>query len=461
MRTLRALAVGHRLGAGAARGGPGGGGAPAGARLVQHARTTATHLVSEGGGTTSSDVRGPRGATKPSSTRGPAPSAASAPARATRVHHVVAAAWRGRCWASPQQLEFLATVSAAELAGEGGEACCRGVHAARGVASACDCTSRTRRPTGVAVLGLGRARPARPRRPPRRSGRFPSTDFEAGGPVRPRRSPRRGCCAWGTTCGGRDTARARRYWLAGPDGDARAHGAALPVRGGEPRGCCCIRLPPATAGPRAARRRVPCGESSLWGGLPPAGGGACTCSGVVRRDPYLVFWNGIGTKFNFCHLDQRWQKLKFVPIQWTELMTTIDLHNVQGRRYPPAAVTKNVVGGASPIQAEHFCLDGGARPGRRPGCPGTTRTRRRSTWVLEGRGNVPRRGAGDAVGGQACHPAARVPPDHQRRPRPAAPRLRVRAVGRRGALAAGAGRHAAARRRDAPPLPEGARPQLA
>ncbi|HOC18633.1 MAG TPA: cupin domain-containing protein [Vicinamibacterales bacterium] len=36
-------------------------------------------------------------------------------------------------------------------------------------------------------------------------------------------------------------------------------------------------------------------------------------------------------------------------------MNILDLDTVQGRRYPAGRVTKNVVGGTSPIQAEHFC----------------------------------------------------------------------------------------------------------
>ncbi len=37
-------------------------------------------------------------------------------------------------------------------------------------------------------------------------------------------------------------------------------------------------------------------------------------------------------------------------------MITLDLSNVQGRRYPAGRVTKNIVGGQSPIQAANFCL---------------------------------------------------------------------------------------------------------
>jgi mannose-6-phosphate isomerase-like protein (cupin superfamily) len=50
-------------------------------------------------------------------------------------------------------------------------------------------------------------------------------------------------------------------------------------------------------------------------------------------------------------------------------MTTVDLNEVPGRRYPAGRVTKNVVGGVSPIQALNFCLgmvvldaDGGQVP---------------------------------------------------------------------------------------------------
>ena len=37
-------------------------------------------------------------------------------------------------------------------------------------------------------------------------------------------------------------------------------------------------------------------------------------------------------------------------------MITLDLASVQGRRYPAGRVTKNVVGGTSPIQAETFSM---------------------------------------------------------------------------------------------------------
>lgn len=37
-------------------------------------------------------------------------------------------------------------------------------------------------------------------------------------------------------------------------------------------------------------------------------------------------------------------------------MITVDLNAVAGRRYPAGRVTKNVAGGASPIQCEHLAL---------------------------------------------------------------------------------------------------------
>jgi mannose-6-phosphate isomerase-like protein (cupin superfamily) len=50
-------------------------------------------------------------------------------------------------------------------------------------------------------------------------------------------------------------------------------------------------------------------------------------------------------------------------------MITVDLGTVDGRRYPAGRVTKNVVGGLSPIQARNFCMgfvvldpDGGQVP---------------------------------------------------------------------------------------------------
>ena len=50
-------------------------------------------------------------------------------------------------------------------------------------------------------------------------------------------------------------------------------------------------------------------------------------------------------------------------------METVDLDDTNGRRYPARRVTKNLVGGSSPIEAEHFCMgvatldpDGGQVP---------------------------------------------------------------------------------------------------
>ena len=37
-------------------------------------------------------------------------------------------------------------------------------------------------------------------------------------------------------------------------------------------------------------------------------------------------------------------------------METVDLDDTNGRRYPARRVTKNLVGGSSPIEAEHFCM---------------------------------------------------------------------------------------------------------
>jgi mannose-6-phosphate isomerase-like protein (cupin superfamily) len=37
-------------------------------------------------------------------------------------------------------------------------------------------------------------------------------------------------------------------------------------------------------------------------------------------------------------------------------MNTVDLNVTEGRRYPAGRRTRNIVGGASPIQAENFCM---------------------------------------------------------------------------------------------------------
>ncbi|MEX0746756.1 MAG: hypothetical protein WD275_02070, partial [Rhodothermales bacterium] len=38
------------------------------------------------------------------------------------------------------------------------------------------------------------------------------------------------------------------------------------------------------------------------------------------------------------------------------MMLIADLAEIQGRTYPARRLTKNLVGGASPVQAEHFCM---------------------------------------------------------------------------------------------------------
>lgn len=37
-------------------------------------------------------------------------------------------------------------------------------------------------------------------------------------------------------------------------------------------------------------------------------------------------------------------------------MTTVDLNTTDGRSYPARRTTKNLVGGTSPVQADHFCM---------------------------------------------------------------------------------------------------------
>ena len=50
-------------------------------------------------------------------------------------------------------------------------------------------------------------------------------------------------------------------------------------------------------------------------------------------------------------------------------MDTVDLDDMDGRSYPAGRLTKNLVGGVAPIEAEHFCMgvatldpDGGQVP---------------------------------------------------------------------------------------------------
>ena len=296
MRTLRALAVGHRLGQVLLE--EGGARVPLLARLVQHARTTATHLVSEGRGRDVFDVRGRVAHEAIFNTRTGAFRCLS-----TQQGYSPFTTWsRGLAWAMlgfAEQLEFLATVPAAELAGEGGKPAVE-AFMRRAACDACDRYIEDAAADGVpywdsgapGLRGLGdhREKPA-----------DPFNDFE---PVDSSAAAIavQGLLRLGHYLRRRDTARARRYWLAGltvmrtltgpPYLSAAANHEGLLLHSVYHRPNGWDHVPPG--------RRVPCGESSLWGDyhLREA---ALYLQRVVRRDPYLVFWNGIGTNFNFCH----------------------------------------------------------------------------------------------------------------------------------------------------------------
>ena len=134
-------------------------------------------------------------------------------------------------------------------------------------------------------------------------------------------------------------------------------------------------------------------------------------------------------------------------------MITVDLSQIEGRRYPARRRTQNIVGGASPIQAENFShrqRDARSRTAAR--CRGTIKSRKKSISSLEGTGEMC---LGEERQVLTAGQAAYIPPGvfHQLTnigDTPLADALLLRAGGRRGPLAAGTQRHAAPGRRRGP-----------
>ena len=142
-------------------------------------------------------------------------------------------------------------------------------------------------------------------------------------------------------------------------------------------------------------------------------------------------------------------------------MTIADLAQIAGRTYPARRRTQNLVGGASPIQASNFSMGNVTLEPNGGQVPWHNQEQEEIYFVVEGDGEMclgEERTDGAYRAGRV-HSAARVPPVHQYRRHAAAHDLLLRSGGRCGALAPGTRRHAAARRRRSPPLPEGAQPQ--
>ncbi len=142
-------------------------------------------------------------------------------------------------------------------------------------------------------------------------------------------------------------------------------------------------------------------------------------------------------------------------------MITLDLSEVPGRRYPAGRVTKNVVGGASPLQASAFCLGMVVLDPNGGQVPWHNQDQEEVYLILEGTGEMclgPERATLSA--GQAVAIPPRV--FHQITNTGRGPLRLVYCYGPAGDVAhwrqeldgtlprAG---------RDAPPLPEGAQPQ--
>jgi unsaturated chondroitin disaccharide hydrolase len=285
IRTLRALALGHRLGHVLLE--EGGARVSLLDRLVRHLRATATYLVSDGRGRDVYDVRGRVTHEAIFNTRSGAFRCPS-----TQQGYSPFTTWtRGLAWAMcgfAEQLEFLATVPDGDLEREGGRAAVERV-ARRAACDACDHYIDQAAADGIpywdaGAPGLGRlgdyrSKPADP------FNEFEPVDSSAAAIAA------QGLLRLGRYLRRRQPAKARRYWQAGLTvvrtltaepylSVSRGHeGLLLHSVYHRPNGWDVV--PPG--------RRVPCGESSMWGDyhLREA---ALFLQRVIRREPYLTFW---------------------------------------------------------------------------------------------------------------------------------------------------------------------------
>lgn len=285
IRTLRALALAHHLGQVLLE--EGGARVSLLARLVRHARTTAAHLVSDGRGRDVYDVRGRVTHEAIFNTETGAFRCLS-----TQQGYSPFTTWsRGLAWAMlgfAEQLEFLATVPPSELTEEGGKTAVE-AFMRRAACDACDRYIEDAASDGIPYWDFGapglrdlddyRARPADP--------------FNEHEPVDSSAAAiaAQGLLRLGHYLRRRDAARARRYWRAGLtvmrtltrspylSTSPRHEGLLLHSVYHRPNGWDAV----------PTGRRVPSGESSMWGDyhLREA---ALYLQRIVRREPYLVFW---------------------------------------------------------------------------------------------------------------------------------------------------------------------------
>ncbi len=140
-------------------------------------------------------------------------------------------------------------------------------------------------------------------------------------------------------------------------------------------------------------------------------------------------------------------------------MTISDLAQIEGRRYPARRRTQNLAGGVAPIQAKNFSIGNVTLDPNGGQVPWHNQEQEEVYFVVEGTANVPRHGTPNAHRGpDGLHPRPAF--FHQLTnigDDPAAHDLLLRPGRRRGPLAPGTFRHAAAGRSRGilPPLPEG------
>ena len=285
VRTLRSLALGHRLGHVLLE--EGGRRVSLLDRLLMHARLTARFLVSDGRGR---DIYAARGRVSHEAIFNVTDR--SFRCLSTQQGYSPFSTWmRGLAWAMcgfAEQLEFMTTVSDQEIASAGGRRA-TAAFMKRAATAACDYYLANTPTDGVpywdtGAPGLHRlgdylAKPADPFNP------YEPVDSSAAAIAA------QGLLRLGHYLRRDEPARARRYWQAGLTVmrtlldepylgvDRRHEGLLLHSVYHRPNGWDAV--PPG--------RTVPCGESSLWGDY-HIREAALYLQRVIRREPYLTFW---------------------------------------------------------------------------------------------------------------------------------------------------------------------------
>ncbi len=285
VRTLRSLALGHRLGHVLLE--EGGRRVSLLDRLLMHARSTARFLVSDGRGR---DIYAARGRVSHEAIFNVTDR--SFRCLSTQQGYSPFSTWmRGLAWAMcgfAEQLEFMTTVSDQEIASAGGRRA-TAAFMKRAATAACDYYLANTPTDGVpywdtGAPGLHRlgdylAKPADPFNP------YEPVDSSAAAIAA------QGLLRLGHYLRRDEPARARRYWQAGLTVmrtlldepylgvDRRHEGLLLHSVYHRPNGWDAV--PPG--------RTVPCGESSLWGDY-HIREAALYLQRVIRREPYLTFW---------------------------------------------------------------------------------------------------------------------------------------------------------------------------